>query len=133
MRRSLLNFKKVYSSIWPAMIWSAFVLILLLIPIKRKTESSFFSLPHVDKVIHLFLFLILSFLWHQYLVVKHENIRKLNIIGLFLAVVLYGIMLEYIQIWTGRDFDPLDMMANAAGALTGIIIKKSRTDIVRDK
>jgi hypothetical protein len=132
MKRLLLKFNKVSSTIWPAMIWSAFVLILLLIPIKRKTESSFFSLPHFDKIIHLFLFLILSFLWHQYLVVKHENIRKLNIIGLFIIVVLYGIMLEYIQLWTGRDFDPLDMMANTAGALTGIIIKKSRTYVVRD-
>ena len=132
MKRWLLKFKIASYTIWPALIWSAFVLILLVIPIKRKTESSFFSLPHFDKVIHLFLFLILSFLWHQYLVVKHEDIRKRHFIGLFIAVVLYGIMLEYIQILTGRDFDPLDMMANAAGALSGIIIKKSRTDIVRD-
>jgi len=132
MKRLLLKFKQVSSTKWPAIIWSAFVLILLVIPIKRKKESSFFSFPHFDKAIHLFLFLILGFLWHQYFVIKHENIRKWHIIGLFITVVLYGIMLEYIQIWTGRDFDPLDMMANTAGALTGIIIKKSRTDVVRD-
>jgi hypothetical protein len=132
MKHLLLKLKKISSTIWPAIIWSAFVLILLTIPIKRKTESSFFSLPHSDKLVHLILFLILSFLWHQYLVIKHENIRKKNTIGLFIIVVLYGTMLEYIQILTGRDFDPLDMMANSAGALTGIIIKKSRTGIVRD-
>ena len=132
MKRLLLKCKKASSTIWPAMLWSAFVLILLVIPVKRKTESSFFSLPHFDKAIHLFLFLMLSFLWHQYLVIKYEHIRKRNLIALFITVVLYGIMLEYIQIWTGRDFDPLDMMANTAGALTGIIIKKSRTDVVRD-
>lgn len=120
------------TTIWPATIWSVFVFLLLVIPLKRETEASFFSIPHFDKAIHLFLFSALSFLWHQYLSIKQGNTNLTKIISLFVIVVLYGVIIEYIQDWTGRDFDPLDMVANTAGALIGVIIKKSRTDIVRD-
>jgi VanZ family protein len=127
MKRWFHKIKKWNTTIWPAIIWSAFVFLLLIVPLKVESEEGFLPIPHFDKAIHVFLFSILSLLWHQYLVIKKKTMHVWETISFFIIIVLYGVSLECIQNLTGRDFDIWDMAANATGAMTGIIIKKSRT------
>jgi VanZ family protein len=128
MKRWFHKLRSWYKTIWPAIIWSAFVLILLIIPLESKTKESFFSIPHFDKAIHFILFMILSFLWKQYLESKSKSIRT-GILGIVILSISYGVLIEYIQQYTGREFDPADMLANTLGVLCGVIIKKSRINI----
>jgi VanZ family protein len=99
--------------------------VLLAVPFKHRSEQSLLSFPHLDKVIHLLLFCILSFLWSEYAKSKHSY-KTIHIIFIIFSSILYGVVLEYIQHYTGRDFDPADMLANGSGVIVGILIKKSR-------
>ncbi len=122
---------KIYTyknSIWPAILWSALIFVLLAVPFKHRSEQSLLPLPHFDKVIHVLLFCILSFLWSEYAKSKHSY-KTIHIIFIIFSSILYGVVLEYIQHYTGRDFDPLDMIANTCGVLIWFGTKKSRTKL----
>lgn len=126
MRKWLVNLIEWKNkSVWPAIIWSALIFILLVVPFKHRSEQSLLPFPHVDKVIHILLFSILSFLWSEY--AKNKATYKVShIIYIVFSSVLYGVGLEYMQHYSGRDFDPADMIANGLGVILGISIKKSR-------
>jgi VanZ family protein len=126
MKRWLHKYKANIHNIWPAILWSAFIFILLIIPLPKQNPGSLFQIPHLDKLIHLSLFLIQSILWLQYLKKSRHYTPVKTILFLIITSLFYGIMLEYIQLQTGRNFDPADMIANAAGAISGCFIKKSR-------
>jgi VanZ family protein len=115
----------INNSIWPAIIWSALIFLLLVVPFEHKSEQSLLPFPNFDKVIHVFLFCIMSFLWSEYAKSKYATQGK-YIFFIIVLSILYGILLEYFQHYTGRNFDPADMLANGCGAIIGVCIKKSR-------
>jgi len=74
----------------------------------------------MDKWVHTGLFLVL------YLLVRAAFSWKLNpyTFVVLLFCVLYGVLIEYIQKWfiPNRSFDLFDILADAAGAVTGWLV-----------
>lgn len=105
---------------WPTIIWSAIVFVLLAVPIKPLREKKMLQLPQTDKVVHAFLFFVLVWLWINYI----SPLRRPSVVTLlFIAAVssMYGISMEYIQLFTGRDFSVGDMVADGAGAFLAAV------------
>lgn len=109
---------------WPAIIWSVIIFLLLVMPpinIDREKPITFSGL---DKVIHFLLFGIMLWLWGYYQKTV-SSARKNPVLQLFfitIVVIGYGIVMEYVQDWVGRDFDVWDMVADAAGAIAAFFI-----------
>ena len=59
--------------------------------------------------------------------IKTQLLR--TILTIVIIATLYGIAMEYVQGWVGRDFDVWDMVADAAGAVAAgswLLIQKRR-------
>ncbi len=78
---------------------------------------------HVDKVHHFLSYGILM-LWFA-----QTRPRDKRTLTLF-ALIGMGVLIEFVQPYTGRMFDPLDMLANAAGALFGWWLSLNRADVL---
>jgi VanZ family protein len=108
----------ILNSRWPALFWTALIFVLLTIRIETTNKGSFLSIPNLDKVVHIFLFGILVFLWgRSYLPKMSPDGFKKLIIRVFVLSCLYGIAMEFYQkYFTARTFDIGDIMADIAGA-----------------
>ncbi|HEX4957070.1 MAG TPA: VanZ family protein [Lacibacter sp.] len=101
---------------WPTIIWSAIVFILLAMPGSGIFYETWFNKFQLDKLVHAFLFFVLTWLWIQY--VKQGNkLSRFLLLFIVVTASLYGITMEFVQIYTGRDFSVGDMIADSAGAL----------------
>ncbi|MFT5336847.1 MAG: VanZ family protein [Luteibaculaceae bacterium] len=109
----------------PAIVWTAFILFLCTLPGKHFPTHSWFELFHLDKQVHLFLFLMLVLLWivglkkqNQFNHLKHRNALRVT----FFAV-LFGFGTEYLQLGLarGRSFEWFDILANVAGSFLGLV------------
>lgn len=78
------------------------------------------DVPMVDKWAHFLVFGVLYFLWA--LALQNRRSFRLNV-GLVLALLLYGIIIEVIQEhWSvTRTGDVIDVLANCIGILLGLI------------
>lgn len=110
-------FHKFFSTIWPATIWSALIFILLATPGSSLPPQHFLGIPQLDKVVHACLFFVFTWLWAKSIAAdKFQFSFKKQIIVIAILATLYGIALEFVQLYVGRDFDVWDMAADAAGA-----------------
>ena len=76
------------------------------------------GLAHIDKIEHAAVFAVLSFLFSLSMIgLKNSRIRRF--VSAVLILCAYGIIMEYLQILTGRNFELADMAADAAGVLAG--------------
>lgn len=102
-------------------LWALFILVLTLMPGSAFPEFSFARLFSLDKLVHLIFFFVLCFLMigsmRQH---PNETLRKKRILISILVTFVYGLSLETLQYFIpGRNFDPLDVIANTAGSLAG--------------
>jgi len=111
--------------LYAAISWLILICILTLTP-GNKLPKDPGIIPHFDKMIHLFMFFILSILWITSVAIDSQNkfIKKnillISLIGTFLACIL-----EYMQKYIpNRSFDFVDMLMNVAGVLLGILFFK---------
>ena len=107
----------------PASIWACIILILTLMPGNYIPEPPF-QLLSIDKVVHLLIFGIQSFLSlvALYRASGEKSPPLFNILIIMLACCLYGASIEFIQEYVpGRSRSMGDMIANTAGAITGYI------------
>ncbi len=113
--------QKYLSTKWPTIIWSAIVFVLLAMPGSGLFNETWFNQMQIDKLVHAFLFFVLTWLWIKYI---NQGKPVTFTITFMLAFVttLYGITMEFIQIYTGRDFSVGDMVADGAGAFLGALI-----------
>lgn len=122
MRQWWHKLKDCKQSIWPAIIWSAFIFFLLIIPDNKLPNETFIRIPHFDKVIHFILFGVFAYLWDAYLAEQTIFSNKQDrFISIFITILVYGLGLEYLQLFTGRQFSLWDLAADVAGIL---VIKK---------
>jgi VanZ family protein len=90
--------------------------------------SLFLSAPNImpeitftDKIEHAFAYLVLSLLFCLTFRGKWTN-RVMALMIPLIACTLYGGLLEWLQLFTGRNCDGLDLASDAAGALLGAIL-----------
>jgi VanZ family protein len=75
-----------------------------------------------DKIYHVGVYMVFSFLWVLWSVIKFKSPRLLS--RVLLSCLAYGILLEVFQqiINPSRTFDIFDLLANCAGVLFGTVI-----------
>lgn len=76
-----------------------------------------------DKILHCLAYLVLTFLlWLAISPVQKVSWRKTKVWLVLVAVVWYGVIDELLQGFVGRSCDVLDLLANYAGMLMGLIL-----------
>lgn len=115
---------RILSHRFPALAWTFFIFILLSLPGKMLPNESHFSIPQLDKLVHIVLFGSFVFLWSFYFsarrVTTNLNLKYLQIT--FIAC-LYGYAMELIQKYfiPNRDYDIQDIAADVVGAFLGYL------------
>lgn len=109
----------MYRARW-ALAWALLILVLCLMPGSELPAWSWVDILDLDKAIHAFLFFVLTILIAQVFRTRGRPGRWA--LWAFLLSALFGVATEYMQGLEalGRRTDPLDMLANAAGALLAI-------------
>ena len=107
----------------PAILWTIISYILLTLPGSDIPSSDFFDLIHFDKWVHIFMFGLLSFLW-CYPFTQKKYSKPWIFITILASVILYGILMEFVQKYFTRDrsFDITDIIADISGAFLGFFI-----------
>jgi len=107
-----------------SLLWATVILVLCLLK-PSGTMSKALLIPHLDKIAHFGIHLILAcFMLYEY---KQQYLqipirllaRRVIIIG-----ISYGIVIELLQRWTTtyRIFDIWDIFANITGTICGALI-----------
>jgi VanZ family protein len=118
--------KKLLSSIWSALIWTMLIFILLVMPTTGLEGKDVNEIPNVDKIVHVILFAVFSFLWFSFFDSNYPQKRNLIFPAIFIMGSLYGLGMEFVQkYFTERSFSLMDALADSIGILIGLFIKKS--------
>jgi len=81
---------------------------------------------HIDKLYHLIAYSALMWWWAQLFLVR-------RLPSVFLVVVGFGVLIEFVQPLTGRFFEVADIAANTAGALLGLFIAQRGPQSLRQR
>jgi len=111
---------------WPALLWAIMILLLTGLPGSYFPQIvSFWDWLSPDKVVHLLLFGILSFLilWsnrQQYFESKKRSLVSFVLI----SGILYGGLTEFLQafVFIGRNGNIFDFFANMTGTFSGFVL-----------
>ncbi len=110
----------------PGVAWFFIVLVLTCLPGKDVPKISWLDIIYFDKWVHIGLFGGLTFLfcWPFYKSAFSEKQRLYYFIKIALAVSIWGLTIEFIQLFyiPGRSFDLLDWAADSFGALIALLI-----------
>ncbi len=115
----------------PAAVWVAVIYILLTMPSSDIPSIPLLDQLDFDKWVHAGLFGVLVMLIAFPLIKYYPENRTLFIL-IAVGCCLYGIAMEYVQkyLTSDRDFDVLDMVADACGCMIGYglvgAVKKAR-------
>ena len=116
---------RILSHRFPALAWTLLIFILLSLPGKMLPNESHFSLPQLDKLVHIILFGSFVFLWSFYYSTKGKtfNLNR-TFIRVTIIACLYGYAMELIQKYfiPNRDYDIKDIAADVVGAIVGLIL-----------
>ncbi len=109
----------------PAAFMTAFVPVLSLLPARffRPVESHLPPVPALDKAVHAILYAALTAAWLH--AAPHARRASLaTALGTAFAATAFGLLMEAGQgaLTATRTMDPLDALANAAGAFSSALI-----------
>lgn len=103
---------------WPALIWTGLIFFLLTIKTGTMESVPLFGIRNIDKLVHVALFGIFVWLWCNYFL--KDGASKLTFFLVILSGIAYGTGMEFYQDhFTTREFELADIIADAAGAITG--------------
>lgn len=108
-------------------LWAIIILLGSILPGQHFPKFNLIDLFSMDKVLHLLCHGILTFLLLVGTKSKQQSIlHNKQTWQLVIAVILYGIFIELIQHFfiANRQFDVLDIVANIAGCLIGMLLFK---------
>ena len=96
--------KRIVSNIFFPLAWTILIQVLLCLPGTTLPSEGLFSIPHLDKFVHVILFGGFTGLWCYYYFLKGKSPGRLKVLFfiVYLLAALNGIVLEYIQ----RDYIP---------------------------
>ena len=96
------------------------VAFLCLYPFQSQKES---AIPHFDKVIHITLFLVLSYFWMRGLSAQKQfkKVQEKAVLITVVSAITYGVLIEVLQevMHLGRSFDLWDIAADTVGVMFG--------------
>jgi len=108
---------------YPALLWAAFILLLTMTSGKEFPSVSLLSF---DKIVHVFLFSVQSYLFFRAFIRQSRfiSLRYHPIVFSLLFSILLGASTELIQafVLTDRSGDVFDFIANCIGTGTGVLI-----------
>lgn len=120
-------FKKLIPALW----WAFLILLLCFLPGSAIPELSFLDWLKPDKLVHLVLFGVLSYLLvRPFIAGPVKNFLAAHpYFSSFILAALYGVFVEVVQEYfiPGRHGDVYDAIADAIGALIGIWIFNSNS------
>jgi hypothetical protein len=110
---------------WLALLWSAIIFFLMIMPKGSIPSQGLFGIPHLDKIVHMILFGGFVFIWHQNF---PKNPLWRSIVFYFVLATAYGILMEWVQIrFTDRDFEVWDIVADSLGAgIAAVLIARAK-------
>ena len=108
----------------PAIGWLFITTFLLTLPGAAIPEENWLDKIWADKWVHIILFALLVILWCRGIAKKITE-KKLLIkyfIAITILAIAYGIGMEFAQRYliSNRSFDIVDILADAAGCMTGL-------------
>ena len=92
----------------------------MLTPVPPKIDTGF---RYIDKIEHVIAFFVLSFL----LVIATSRGRvdkKRTILISAVSLVVYGVLVERVQVFTGRNMEFMDIIADLTGIVFGSLVAK---------
>ncbi|RLD75344.1 MAG: hypothetical protein DRJ10_15445 [Bacteroidetes bacterium] len=112
---TILSFVK---SNYKSLAWAGIILFLSIFHIKTPNSVKEIIIPHFDKIVHLGLYTILSFL------LLFENKKSNPIYIRLLFAIFYGILMELFQhFFTNyRSMEIFDIVANTCGVFFGYFL-----------
>lgn len=106
----------------PPALWAALILVLTSIPGPPEAPG---GLPHLDKVVHLFLYAGQGWLVGRALRTRRPRTLMVGLI----AIAVFAALDEWHQTLVTRDPDVLDWIADALGASIGLIAASRVRDV----
>ncbi len=106
----------------PAIGWLLLVTLLLVLPGQAFPQETWLSNIQFDKIVHIGLFAVLTWLFCRGLYQTFPQARlKSNFIYIAPAAVVYGLVMEFVQKYyvPFRSFDVYDVVADGIGAFAG--------------
>lgn len=116
IKRSLDKISKIFSKILP--IYWAFLTYMLLKP-GQENQEYWFMFSGIDKVLHICIFALLSFLFTS-------AFPKIKFYYTFQIILIYAFLTEILQeeMNMGRSMESMDIIADTVGCLIGYYIYK---------
>ena len=115
-----------FRSVIPSILWTLIIFILLAMPGSMLPKEKGFSIPNFDKIVHMTLFGGFVVVWALYLDTRAIPVAKPTYwyFVLFLISCAYGTAMEFVQKYfvVGRDYDTMDILADALGAFIAWLI-----------
>jgi len=94
------------------------VAFLCLYPFQSDKQS---TIPHFDKIIHVTLFLVLSYFWMHGLSAQNQfkKVQEKAVLITVVSAIIYGVLIEVLQevMHLGRSFDIWDIAADVVGVV----------------
>lgn len=117
---------------WPAIVWTAIILLLTLMPASDVPNTFLSKIPHFDKVVHAGIFALFVILWfacvRKYFIIRYpedggKRFHPVNVLAIIILIaILLGLLIEVTQKeWKSihRDFEWFDWVADIIGAFFG--------------
>lgn len=112
---------KLSKKLWTSLLWTGLIFILLSIHTGTMESVPMLGFRHWDKLVHLFIFAMLVWLWASFFHGK----GKLGPSGLWIITILgilYGAGMEFYQeYFTTREFEVMDIVSDGIGAVLGAV------------
>ena len=110
------------SLLFLGILYSSLITIAFLKPVSDLPKFSFII---NDKIAHLTIYIVLSFIWLIYFfILKNSSITIKNVIWIFIGCMFYGIIIEVLQqlLLTTRQAEINDVLANMLGSFIGAFL-----------
>lgn len=109
---------RLIQSRWTAIGWTIIIFLLMIMPASNIPSQGLFRIPHLDKLVHIFLFGGFVWLWFFSLNKNRKSPQPADILKkVFLLSAFYGISMEFVQyFFTARSFDIWDIVSDILGA-----------------
>ena len=102
--------------------YSVFITIIFLLPTKEISKLFDTFIP-IDKLVHVVIFLVLTFLWLFYVNSVLNDIKPIVLFFILAVCLFYGILIEVTQelYVSSRGAEVLDVIADLLGSSLGLL------------